>query len=196
MDGKVGSMTESHRWAWEVTEQKLANTLPRRWSHSQGVARQAERLAPALGPDAALLAAAAVLHDVGYAPRLATTGFHPLDGARFLRDSHHADERLIQLVANHSFALLEAEERGLRLFLELEFPLLEDQRLVDALVYCDMTTTPDGELTSSEQRVAEIVGRYGGDSIVGRFIRQAEPLIHAAVDRTEERASAAGVQPR
>ncbi len=189
-------MTESQRWAWQVAEQELANTLPRRWSHSQGVARQAERLAPALGPDAALLAAAAVLHDVGYAPRLATTGFHPLDGARFLRDSHHADGRLIRLVANHSFALLEAEERGLRRFLELEFPLLEDQSLVDALVYCDMTTTPDGELTSSEQRVAEIVGRYGGDSIVGRFIRRAEPLIRAAVDRTEERAAAAGVQLR
>ncbi|MFI9273946.1 HD domain-containing protein [Kitasatospora sp. NPDC052896] len=189
-------MTETHRWAWRIAEQELANTLPRRWSHSQGVARQAERLAPVLGPDAVLLAAAAVLHDVGYAPRLAATGFHPLDGARFLRDSHRTDERLTRLVANHSFALLEAEERGLQDFLELEFPLLEDQVLVDALVYCDMTTTPDGELTRSEQRVAEIVGRYGGDSIVGRFIRRAEPLIHAAVHRTEERAASAGIQPR
>jgi hypothetical protein len=67
---------------------------------------------------------------------------------------------------------------------------------VDALVYCDMTTTPDGEPTSSDQRVEEIVGRYGGGSIVGRFIRRAEPLIRAAVDRTEERIAAAGSQPR
>ncbi|MEY9948563.1 HD domain-containing protein [Kitasatospora sp. GAS1066B] len=183
-------------WAKEIAEQELAASLPRRWAHSQGVARQAVRLAPTLGSDTALLSAAAVLHDVGYAPRLAGTGFHPLDGARFLRDSHGADERLTRLVANHSSALLEAEERGLRHLLELEFPLIEDQVLVDALVYCDMTTAPDGEPTSSEQRVAEIVGRYGGDSMVGRFIRRAEPLIHAAVVRTEERAAVAGVQPR
>lgn len=80
---------------------------------------------------------AAVLHDVGYAPRLAATGFHPLDGAPFLRDEHGADERLVWLVANHSFALLEAEERGLRKVLEREFPLLDEPLLVDALVYCD-----------------------------------------------------------
>jgi len=87
-----------------------------------------------LGADTDLLISAAVLHDVGYAPRLAASGFHPLDGARFLRDTHGADERLARLVANHSFALLEAGERGLTEALEAEFPLLEDQRLVDALV--------------------------------------------------------------
>ncbi len=31
------------------------------------------------------LVAAAYLHDIGYAPELAITGFHPLDGARHLR---------------------------------------------------------------------------------------------------------------
>lgn len=151
-------------------------------------------LAQVVGEDAALLHAAAVLHDVGYAPRLAVTGFHPLDGAWFLRDEHGADERLCRLVANHSFALLEAEERGLREVLEAEFPLLEDQLLVDALVYCDMTTTPDGGPTTAPERVAEIVGRYGADSIVGRFIRRAAPEIFAAVGRVE--AALAGVQPR
>lgn len=117
--------------------------------------------------------------------------------ARFLRDSHSAGWRLIRLVGNHSFALLEAEERGLRPLLEMEFPLPEDQVLMDALVYCDMATTPDGEPTSSRQRVAEIVGRYGNDnSLVGRFIRRAAAGIHVAGARTEERVAAAGVQPR
>ncbi len=74
-------------------------------------------------------------------------------------------------------------------------PLLDDGLLVDALVYCDMTTTPDGERTTAAQRVAEIVGRYGGaDSLVGgRFIRRAEPGIRAAVGRVEE---ALAAQPR
>ncbi|MGD9483315.1 HD domain-containing protein [Streptomyces sp. TRM70308] len=145
------------------------------------------------GASADLLVAAATLHDVGYAPRLAVAGFHPLDGARFLRDEHGADERLVRLVANHSFALLEAEGRGLREVLEAEFPLLEDQPLVDALVYCDMTTTPDGERATAEERVAEFLGRYGDDSVVGRFIQRAAPEIFAAVERVE---AALAAQPR
>jgi putative nucleotidyltransferase with HDIG domain len=154
-------------WAWRIAETELADPLPRRWAHSQGVARRAAEVAHVVGDDADLLAAAAVLHDVGYAPRLAATGFHPLDGARFLRDAHEADDRLVRLVANHTFALLEAEERGLQAALATEFPLLDDQRLVDALVWCDMTTTPDGRPATAQDRVAEILGRYGADSVVG-----------------------------
>lgn len=119
------------------------------------------------------------------APRLAVTGFHPLDGARFLRDEYGADERLTRLVANHSFALLEAEECGLRDVFAAEFPLLDDPLLVDALVYCDMTTTPGGERTTPHERVAEILSRYGPDSAVGRFIRRAAPEIFASVRRIQ-----------
>ncbi|WP_228980653.1 HD domain-containing protein [Streptomyces sp. DH12] len=180
-------------WALRVGEAELAVKLPRRWAHSRGVAARAAGLGRVLREDADLLGSAATLHDVGYAPRLATTGFHPLDGARFLRDEHRADERLVRLVANHSFALLEAEERGLREVLEAEFPLLEEPLLVDALVYCDMTTTPDGTRTTAQDRVAEILGRYGADSLVGRFIRRASAEIFAAVERVE--AALAG-QPR
>ncbi len=177
-----GSMVE---WARSVAEAELSGPLPRRWAHSQGVARRAADLAPVLSDDLELLVSAAVLHDVGYAPSLAVTGFHPLDGARFLRDIHETDDKLVRLVANHSFALLEAEERGLREALGTEFPLLDDQRLVDALVWCDMTTTPDGEATTAEARLAEIESRYGTDSLVGRFIRRASSEILAAVARVE-----------
>ncbi|MEV0432087.1 metal-dependent phosphohydrolase [Nocardia sp. NPDC050413] len=132
-----------------------------------------------------LLGSGQVLHDVGYAPKLARTGFHPLDGARFLRDEHGADERLTRLVANHSCALLEAEERGLRSELEAEFPLPDNRLLVDALIYADMTTTPDGQPTTPRARIAEIVGRYGPDTLVGRFIQRATPEIMAASARVE-----------
>ncbi|RUP68523.1 hypothetical protein SSPNP10_07245 [Streptomyces sp. NP10] len=99
----------------------------------------------------------------------------------------------MRLVANHSFALLEAEERGLRDELASEFPLLEEPLLVDALVYCDMTTTPDGDRTTAQNRVAEILSRYGSDSVVGRFIRRAAPEIFASVERVE---TALAAQPR
>lgn len=172
-------------WARSVAETELAAVLPRRWAHSLGVAERAASLVTVMGEEWASLVSAAVLHDVGYAPRLAVTGFHPLDGARFLRDVHQADDLLVRLVANHSFALLEAEERELRAVLQVEFPMPEDQRLVDGLVWCDMTTTPDGSRTTVEARVAEIVDRYGADSVVGRFIRRAEPEIFAAVRRVD-----------
>ncbi|MFF4480225.1 metal-dependent phosphohydrolase [Streptomyces sp. NPDC001520] len=134
---------------------------------------------------------AEVLHDIGYAPPLVNTGFHPLDGARYLWDMHATDERIVRLVANHTYAPLEAEERGLRDELADEFPILNDPLLVDALVYCDMTTTPDGERTTSKERLSEILGE---DSVVGRFIRRATPHIHASVDRVRAAVAEAGIE--
>ncbi|MCC3775358.1 HD domain-containing protein [Streptomyces sp. UNOB3_S3] len=176
-------------WAHDLADSLLAEPLPRRWVHSCGVQERARSIAPILGDDARLLEAAAVLHDIGYSPRLVDTGFHPLDGARFLRSVEHADERIVRLVAHHSCALLEADERGLRDELAAEFEL-EEPHLVDALLFCDMTTTPDGAPTNPTDRVAEIVGRYGPDSVVGRFIRRAEPEIQAASDRVQRRLAA------
>lgn len=172
-------------WAQMLAESLLAEPLPRRWAHTQGAARSAAHLAPLAADDADLLVASALLHDIGYAPAIAATGFHPLDGARFLRGEHHADDRLVRLVANHTFALLEAEERGLRTELEGEFPLLDNQLLVDALTYADMTTTTDGEPTTPPARIAEIVSRYGPDAVVGRFIHRAEPEILTAAARID-----------
>ncbi|MGW8875660.1 HD domain-containing protein [Streptomyces mirabilis] len=173
-------------WAYSLSESLLSDPLPRRWAHSLGVAKAARSLGAILGDDAELLEAAAVLHDIGYSPAIAVTGFHPLDGARFLRDQEGADERVVRLVAHHSCALLEAEERGLRQELEGEFDL-ERPDLVDALLYSDMTTTPDGTRTTPAERLDEVVQRYGPDTIVGRFIQRAAPEIHAAAKRVEER---------
>ena len=172
-------------WARGLAESLLAQSLPRRWAHTQGVAGAAARLAPLAADDADLLVAAALLHDIGYAPAIAVTGFHPLDGARFLHEEHRADDRLVRLVANHTFALLEAQERGLRAELEAEFPILDNPLLVDALTYADMTTTPDGEPTTPPARIAEILRRYGLETVVGRFIQRAEPEILAAAARVD-----------
>jgi hypothetical protein len=102
---------------------------------------RARTLALTLDQDAELLEAAAVLHDVGHAPESAGTGFHPLDGARYLRADTDADKRVTNLVAHHSCAWTEAEARGPRQELESEFAR-ESEHLNDALCYCDMNTTP------------------------------------------------------
>lgn len=188
------STTELTEWAYPLAESLLAEPLPRRWAHSQGVAERARTIASILGKDADLMEAAAVLHDIGYAPDLAKTGFHPLDGARYLRDVAHADERVVCLVAHHSCAWMEAEARGLRDELEDEFPQ-SHPHLADALCYCDMNTTPDGIPTNPVDRVNEIAGRYGPDSLIGTFIRRAEPEILASTARVVERLAATKRQP-
>ncbi|MFD9970583.1 HD domain-containing protein [Streptomyces sp. NPDC059011] len=181
-------------WAYPLAESLLAEPLPRRWAHSLGVAERARIVAPILGDDAELLEAAAVLHDIGYSPDLAKTGFHPLDGARYLRDVANADIRVTRLVAHHSCAWMEAEARGLREELESEFPR-ERAELSDALCFCDMNTTPDGTPTNPVDRVNEIAGRYGSDSLIGTFIRRAEPEILACTARVLERVAAVKRQP-
>jgi len=171
-------------WAGDLARRLLEEPLPRRWRHSQGVAARARSLRPVLGPDADLVIASAWLHDIGYAPNLVDTGFHPLDGARYLRDVEQADERLCRLVANHTCARLEAAERGLADVLSAEFPLT-DVHLVDALTYCDTTTSPDGEPLALDDRLAEIRERYGPDHLVTRFITTATPSITASARRVE-----------
>ena len=108
-------------WAQQHARALLQESLPRRWAHVQGVAARARSLATVLGSDADLLEAAAWLHDIGYTPGLAVMGFHPLDGARYLRDAQHTDVMLCRLVAYHSCAFIEAQERGLAGVLGREF---------------------------------------------------------------------------
>jgi len=165
----------------------LAEPLPRRWAHTRGVATQAARLAPVLGEDADLVVAAAWLHDIGYAPELVVTGFHPLDGARYLRDVEHADDMLCRLVAHHTCAVVEAEERGLAAQLSREFAPARGN-IMDALIFCDMTTGPEGGRVTPERRLADIEARYGPGHQVTNAIQRATPDLLAAVGRVADAA--------
>jgi hypothetical protein len=149
------------------------------WS-SQGVAGKAETVAHLVGEQAPALVSAAWLHDVGYAPDLVVTGMHQLDGARYLRDVARADALVCRLVAHHSCAIIEARNRNLADQLESEFPQFSGTAS-DAITYADMTTTPVGEPTDVEQRLAEILDRYGDGNIVAVSIREASPLIIKSV---------------
>lgn len=167
-------------WAEDLARTLLQEALPRRWAHVQGVAARARGIAGTLGSDADLVEASAWLHDIGYLPSLAASGMHQLDGARYLRDIQHADDLLCRMVAHHSCAHIEADERGLARDLFHEFtpaPL----GLARALTFCDMTTSPDGEAVSVGHRLAEIHERYGPGHLVSRSIRRATPLILDAV---------------
>lgn len=174
-------------WAFAIGEEKLASDLPRRWRHVQGVAERSRSLRALVLDEAELLEAASLLHDIGYAPELAATGFHPLDGANYLL-TVHAPRRLVRLVAHHSCALVEARLRGL----EKDIEQFRDEAGVvrDALWYCDLTTSPDGEVVSAPDRLAEIRLRYGPSHLVTRFVDEAEEQLLEAVKRIERRLAA------
>ncbi|KFZ83118.1 hypothetical protein ED92_04170 [Amycolatopsis sp. MJM2582] len=178
-------------WASELASECLSRPLPRRLTHVLGVRERLSQTKDLFSADEAdLLAAAGLVHDIGYAERLAVTGLHALDGARYLREVE-APERLCALVAHHSAAYLEAGLRGLG----DELAEWADERtpLRDALWWADMTTSPDGEVVTFEERAAEIQQRYGPDDVVSTFIQLARPELAGAVERTEARLRAAGI---
>ena len=176
-------------WAAEVSAEMLA-PLGRRWLHVQAVGARARDISTTLfrsAGEAEMLVAAAYLHDIGYAPELATTGFHPLDGARFVRDSGWPE--LASLVAQHTGARNEALLRGIDLLEEFSF---EDSMLYRALTFCDLTTGPDGKRTIVDDRVAEIVTRYGRDHVVSRSILMGVPEFKAIELEIEQLLSLSG----
>jgi hypothetical protein len=159
----------------------LAPLTDERRAHSVEVGRKAEsaaELVPACYR--AELVAAAVLHDVGYAHPV--TGFHPLDGAAFLADEGFAP-LVCRLVAYHSGSPLEAQVRGIepaaygRYGVEVGPASLRG--LDSVLCWADMTTAPTGATVSVEERLDEIVSRYGSGDVVTRFIEQARPFLLA-----------------
>lgn len=135
--------------------------------------------------DVDLVVSAAWLHDIGYAPELSDTGFHPLDGARYLR-TLGAPGRLSCLVANHTNARAEAAARGLGDALADEFPA-ETSPLADALTFADLTTSPTGLPVTVEERITEILDRYEPGHVVHQSIRRAAPDLIATVRRVEAR---------
>src|SRR5262249_30263241 len=120
--------------------------------------------------------------------------FHPLDGARHLRDHTATSDLLCRLVAHHSCALAGAAELGLAGDLAREFPP-PPPGLADALTYCDTTTGPDGQNLPVAQRLAEILERYGPDHPASRAITASTPDITAAVTRVTTRLASARPAP-
>lgn len=156
----------------------LAEELPRRWAHVQGVALRGADVGSS-GRLFEVLPTAGILHDIGYAPELVETGFHPIDGARHLRRLG-CNESIVNLVAHHTCAAVEAEVRGLGDILRDEFPF--DPSLPhDELCFCDMTTSADGKPTTIDDRIAGIRQRRADDAPVMAFLDQAEADLRRVV---------------
>jgi len=155
-----------------------------RWRHVDAVGRDAERLAAGGGQVSSRLVSAAWLHDLGYADAVRVSGFHPLDGARYLQ-KNGAPAAVVSLVAYHSGAEYEAEERGLAAELA-EIPPPDPNDLA-VLTLLDFTNGPTGESTTVAERIDEILSRYDESDPVHRAVTRSRPTIMASCARAAER---------
>lgn len=173
------------------TARRLLAESPERLRHSAGVAARAESLTAAVPDDQrSLLVAAAWLHDVGYAASLHDTGFHPIDGARFLRSARW-DGALCNLVAHHSGSRFVAAARGLDGALG-EFAWAQDA-VSDALTVADQTIGVNGTPLSLEARMRDMLDRHGPASANAQTHPQRRAYFQAAFERVSRRLAAASL---
>ncbi|HQH28478.1 MAG TPA: HD domain-containing protein [Oligoflexia bacterium] len=158
--------------------------MPDRLRHIQVIAervRQSARdineLNPGQNIDEVLAYVAALLHDIGYSTRAAQTGFHPLDGYNFL--CAHEARDIAELIVGHSCSPEEAELLGLVL------PPPGDHLISSLITYWDMQVKQGGEIVSYDERLADIVRRYGEHSITGRANLDAEQRIRGIIGQID-----------
>lgn len=99
---------------------------------------------------------AALLHDIGYLPELRDTGFHPIDGARFL--IRRGYPRLAELIICHSNSPEQAQLKG------LEEINVSSDIIAKLITFWDVQIKQGGELVSYEDRLIDVLERYGVES--------------------------------
>ncbi|MGB3684781.1 MAG: HD domain-containing protein [Ornithinimicrobium sp.] len=169
-------------WSTERAPELAAEHLQElgdRWRHVQTVGTLAESLV-----DACFLPedvwCAAWLHDIGYSFTAHVTGLHSLDGAHYLSDLGAPCE-VVALVGWHTGAAFEAEERGLRgVLAQLPEP---DPTKLDALTLLDLVSAPDGTVTTPQERIDEILERYGPGEAVHKAVSRSGRALLTSADR-------------
>lgn len=158
---------------------------PKRLRHSAAVAARAQTLAATVArSEVDSLIAAAWLHDIGYGFRLRDSGFHPLDGALYLRREGWP-EPVCALVAHHSGSrfvarLLELDDRL------SAFKFVEDPQS-DALTVADNTAGLDGTIMTVNERLRDKLTRHGPESLNARANPERDDYIRAAARRVAHR---------
>ena len=175
----------------ETLARHLLSTDSDRLAHCRYAASIAEIAAEALGvTDPQHLVAAAWLHDVGYLPTIARTGFHPLDGALYLASQGWPDDT-VMLVAHHSHADLLAPYFDVEDHLAVLDHAGGDAEAV--LTYADLRSGTTGMGALPDERIAEMRARHAENPSVPCEARE---LRYELLLRTAARVSAAlGAQP-
>ncbi len=154
------------------------NSSPSRLVHVLEIARRVRESAALLNRlgwhppiDLEIAECAALLHDIGYWKPIAETGFHPVDGLRFLYGQ--GQKELGELIAGHSCSPEEGMLSG--------FPGIEPSPNIIArlITYWDLQVKQGGEVVSYQERLRDILSRYGPDTIVAKANLAAQPRLEA-----------------
>lgn len=138
-------------------------------------ARDINELNPGFNIDETLAYCAGLVHDIGYLEDIADTGFHPLDGYRFLLRSGFPE--LARRIVGHGCAIEEAELLGITL------PEGIDDLIARLITYWDMQVRTGGEIAGYEIRLRDVLTQYGEDSLIGRANRCARPRIEQIIEQ-------------
>jgi hypothetical protein len=162
---------------------------PERLAHLLVVADQVRKSAewilklhPGIQLDPQLAYCAALLHDIGYASCARSSTFHPYDGYIFLMSQGFTD--LAEVIGGHSSAPEEAEMCG------YESAEVSERLEAKLVTYWDMQVQQGGALVSYEERLSDIVERYGENNPIVRANLAAKPRIDAIFREIEELISA------
>lgn len=146
---------------------------PGRYRHVEGAARAAAQVVTHLSNlevSRGRLIAAAWLHDIGYASEVRASGFHPLDGAEFLREGGW-DGEVTRLVAHHSHARLLAPYYGVEAHLSRFAPI--HGLAADVVTFADVVSGVSGTGVTVADRIAELRARTSADASIPEEVREA-----------------------
>lgn len=174
----------------------LANYLPKsskRYQHTLGVVRAMKNLLPHLSIPAdwkPLLIQASYLHDIGYSSKLFQYEFHPLDGAIFAAQQNFP-KPVVAAVLFHTCAFELAKEGmhpQIKFFYLKHLPLLDsqDRQFIDWVTYCDLHTSPTGEKVTLQERLDEILHRYGPQHRVSQIMHKNKGDYEELIDRVHQ----------
>lgn len=105
---------------------------------------------------------------------------HAVDGAMFL-DLMGAPTELVSLVAFHTGAEFEADERGLvDQLIQFEAP---PQDTLDALILADLLIGPDGRQMTVDERIVDMLSRYDPQHPVHRAVMRSQDYLRESAAR-------------
>lgn len=175
-----------------IDSQWLSNYLSAespRYQHILGVVRCMENLLPRLNvPDEwkPHLLQACYLHDIGYSSQLNRYDFHPLDGAIFA-SAQGFPKPVVAAILFHScsYEMVQETRHDLMEIYEENYDMLDqrDQLFIDLVTYCDLHTSSTGQYFTLDERVKDVVDRYGQDHPVSQMMLANRPNYEVTIER-------------